>query len=83
MKQREIQTSARSQIESRFEDINLLLSSCNLISAMIGVKNLSNDLRMFLDITKSINNEEHFGYMNRLDKLILDTEKTCICRKRK
>lgn len=83
MKQREIQTSARSQIESRFEDINLLLSSCNIISAMIGVKNLSNDLRMFLDITKSIDHEEHFGYMNRLDKLILDTEKTCICRKRK
>lgn len=83
MKHREIQTSTRSQIESRFEDINLLLSSCNPFSAMIGIKNISNDLRVYLDITKSINHEEHFGYMNRLDKLILDTEKTCICHKRK
>ena len=37
MKDKGIPSSARSQIESRFEDINLILSSCNPFGAMIGI----------------------------------------------
>lgn len=49
---------------------------------MISIKNLSSDLRWYVDVQKSINHEEHFGYMTRLDKIALDWSKVCSCHKR-
>ena len=83
MKNKVIPTSPRSRIESKFDDINLILSSCLPFSAMIAIKNLSSDLRTEVDTRKTISNQEHFDYNVRLEKMILDAEKTCICRKRK
>lgn len=74
-------TSARSQIESKIEDINLLLNSCMPFAAMHGLKNLSSDLRADAGVRISI--EEYGNYMKRLEKMILDTSETCKCSKRK
>lgn len=76
-------TNPRSRIESKFDDINLILSSCNAFSAMIAVKNLSSDLRIEVDNRKSISLREYFDYNARLKKMILDKSKNCTCGKRK
>jgi hypothetical protein len=82
MKDKKIPTSPRSSIESRIDDINLLLDSCHTpLGAMMAVKNLSSDLRAYRDVQKSISGEEHFGYVTRLDKMIIDWSKVCTCRK--
>lgn len=83
MRDKVVPTSPRNRIESRFDDLNIILDSCNPFSAMIAVKNLSSDLRIEVDTRKSISNQEHFDYTVRLEKMILDASKTCICRKRK
>jgi hypothetical protein len=84
MKDNKIPTSPRSSIESRIDDINLLLSSCHTpLGAMMAVKNLSSDLRAYRDVQKSISGEEHFGYMTRLEKIILGWSKICTCNKKK
>ena len=43
---------------------------------MFGIKNLSSDLRAEVDTRKNISHEEYTNYMNRLEKMILDTQKT-------
>jgi len=73
----------KSGIESRLEDIDLLLNSCLPVSAMISVKNLSSDLRAEVDTRKNINHEEYTSYQQRLQKMILESEKICKCSKRK
>ena len=83
MRDKVVPTSPRSRIESKLDDINLILSSCNAFSAMIAVKNLSSDLRIEVDTRKTISNQEHFDYTIRLEKMILDATKTCVCSKRK
>ncbi len=81
MKDKVVPTSPRSRIESKFDDINIILDSCNPFSAMIAVKNLSSDLRIEVDTRKTITNQEHFDYIVRLETMILDASKTCICSK--
>lgn len=78
-----IPISPRSSIESRLDDINLILNGCIPFAAMIGIKNLSSDLRAEVDTRKRISHEEYTNYMSRIDKMIWEAEKTCICRKRK
>ena len=73
-------SSARSHIESKFEDISLLLNSCHPFLAMHGIKNLSSDLRAEVDTRKNINHEEYTNYQQRLEKMILEAEKTCKCK---
>ena len=82
MKDKKIPTSPRSSIESRIDDISIILNACLPVGAMMAIKNLSSDLRAYRDVQKSISGEEHFGYMTRLEKMILDSEKTCICHKK-
>lgn len=83
MKDKKIPTSPRSSIETRIDDINIILSSCyNPSSAMLAIKNLSSDLRAYVDVKKSISLEEHFGYMTRVEKAILDWGKVCTCNKK-
>jgi hypothetical protein len=50
---------------------------------MFGIKNISSDLRAEVDTRKHISHEEHGGYMNRLEKMILEAGKTCKCSKKK
>lgn len=76
-------TTARSQIESKLEDLNLLLNSCVIFSAMGSIKNFASDLRAEVDTRKTIDHEEFANYMNRLDKMIFNAEKICKCQKRK
>ncbi len=72
----------KSQIESKIEDIDLLLTSCSPFSAMHGIKNLSSDLGQKW-AKELIDSEEYANYMSRLEKMIFDTEKTCKCNKTK
>ena len=78
-----VPSSVRSNIESKFEDINLLLNSCLPFSAMFGIKNLSSDLRADVDTRKTVSHEEYTNYIQRLEKMILEAEKTCECSKKK
>lgn len=84
MKDKKILTSPRSSIESRIDDINILLDSCYTpLGAMMAIKNLSSDLRAYVDVQKSISIEEHFGYMTRLEKMMIEWSKVCACDKKK
>ena len=82
MRNKVVPTSPRSSIESKLDDINIILDSCNPFSAMIAVRNLSSDLRIEVDTRKTISSQEYFDYNVRLEKMILDATKTCICHKR-
>lgn len=77
----QLPSSTRSNIESKIEDINLLLTSCMPFAAMHGLKNLSSDLRAEVDTRQNISHEEYTNYMKRLEKLIFDTGANCKCNK--
>lgn len=74
--------SPKEDIEFSLGVINELLDNCDHTTAMTNMVMLSRDLRLESNTSKTIDNEEYENYMDRLDKMIENTKKCCICHKR-